>query len=77
MKVYKGIRKELKSYGNGLDEKEEVIVLTKTDIVSDEKLVAKKIKEFEKLGKKVLSVTLYDNESVKKLGKEILAELKK
>ena len=77
MKVYKNIRKELKSYGNGLEEKEEVIVLTKTDVVDDPKIIAKKVKEFEKLGNKVLTVSLYDDGSVKAFAKELHLLLKK
>ncbi len=77
MKVYKEIRKELKAYGNGLEEKDEVILLTKTDTVEDPKIIAKKVKEFEKLGKTVLTVTLYDTASVKALEKELAGMLKK
>lgn len=67
---YETIRKELKDYGQDLDEKEEVIILSKTDIVS-EKEVKEVRKEFEKLGKKVLEATILDDESVKKLGESI------
>ena len=68
MKVYKEIRNELASYGNGLEEKEEIILLSKTDVLPEderEKIIAKKIKEFEKLGKQVYTITLYDDASVK------------
>jgi GTP-binding protein len=68
MKVYKEIRNELATYGNGLDEKEEIILLTKTDVLPEDTrdaMVAKKIKEFEKLGKKVYAITLFDDASVK------------
>lgn len=85
MKVYKEIRKELKTYGNGLDEKDEVIVLTKTDVVKDGptklttagKLIAKKVKEFEKLGKPVFVLSLYDDASIKHLRDEWVKLLKK
>lgn len=77
LKIYKEIRKELKAYGNGLDEKEEVILLTKTDVAPNPALITKKIKEFEKLGKKVLTVSLYDSTSIKQLEKELIAILKK
>ncbi len=71
MKVYKEIRNELKTYGDGLDEKEEVILLTKTDVVGDEKAIAKKKKEFEKLGRKVFTISLYDDESIKAFSDEL------
>jgi GTP-binding protein len=50
MAVYKQIRKELGAYDKSMFEKEEIIVLTKTDMVT-EKVVEKIKKEFEKLGK--------------------------
>jgi GTP-binding protein len=76
MKVYKEIRKELKTYGEGLDKKEEIIVLTKTD-TTDEKTIAKKIKEFEKLEEPVFTVSLYDDASVKKFSDSLVKLLRK
>lgn len=63
---YKEIRKELKKYGHGLDDKEEIIILTKSDTV-DEKIIKKKITEFKKITKKVFVLSLYDDKMVKKL----------
>src|SRR3989338_582378 len=72
MKSYKEVRKELLKYdkslslgADGLSEKEEIIILTKTDVV-DEKIVAKKIKDFQKISKNVFAVSLYDDKMVKK-----------
>jgi GTP-binding protein len=76
MKVYKEIRTELKKYdknlgfekGEGLSDKDEIILLTKTDVLPEkdkEKIVAKKVKEFEKTGNPVYTISLYDDESVK------------
>lgn len=75
MTVYKQIRKELGVYDKTLLEKDEIIVLTKTDMVT-EKVVDKVKKEFEKLGKPVLTLTLYDNASIKAFMKELAKELK-
>lgn len=84
LKVYKEIRKELEVYdkknslGNdGLSEKDEIIILTKTDVVEDEKIIAKRVKEFEKINKKVFVISLYDDKSVKKLRDELVKILKK
>jgi GTP-binding protein len=77
MKVYKEIRKELSAYGQGLDEKEEVILLTKTDVIDDPKAIAKKVKEFEKLGKEVFTISLYDSASVEAFKKELIKMLAK
>ena len=84
MKTYKEIRKELEKYDkknnlgeDGLSKKEEIIVLTKTDIVEDNKIIEKKKKEFEKLGEKVFSLSLYDDASVKNFRDELIKILKK
>ncbi|MBP6884241.1 MAG: GTPase ObgE [Candidatus Pacebacteria bacterium] len=80
MKAYKEVRNELESYGNGLNEKEEIILLTKTDVLPDdekEKIVVKKLKEFQKLGNTVYTISLYDDSSIKTFGDEILRFLKK
>lgn len=84
LKTYKEIRKELEIYdqknnldSDGLSEKNEIIVLTKTDIVEDKKLIAKKIKEFEKLGKPVFTLSLFDDESVKVFQDELIKILRK
>lgn len=76
MKVYKQIRGELEKYGKGLAEKEEIILLTKTD-VSDEKTIATKVKEFKKLKKPVFTISLYDDASVKEFGDELVKILRK
>lgn len=75
MKVYKDIRKELEKYDKELAEKDEIIILTKTD-ATDEKTIDKKIKEFKKLKKPVFAITLYDNTSVKEFGDELIKILK-
>lgn len=84
MKVYKEIRKELEKYDkknnlgeDGLSKKEEIIILTKTDTMEDPKMVDKKIKEFQKINKKVFALSLYDDASVKKFSDELTKILKK
>ncbi len=87
MKVYKEIRKELKKYdknlssekdGTGnLSDKDEIIILTKSDVVDDKKIVDKAVKAFEKLDKKVFVLSLYDDKMVKKFSDELIKILKK
>jgi len=89
MKKYKIIRKELGAYDKTLLEKKEVIILTKTDVMSDEKKIEKIKKEFEKLparphdnsragGRKpVFTLSLYDDASVKNLTDELVKLLRK
>jgi len=72
---YKTIRKELENYNKTLVEKEEVIILSKTDIASENEV--KKVEgEFEKIGKKVLTVTILDDDSIKKLSDSVSKILK-
>lgn len=73
---YRTIRDELKKYGQGLDEKEETIILTKTDMI-DEKEVQKAIKKLNKYNKDILTVTVLDDDSIKKLSDEIVKRLRK
>lgn len=72
MKVYKEIRKELERYdknlglGNdGLSQKDEIIILTKSDVVESLKIIEREKNKFEKLGKKVFVLSLFDDKSVK------------
>lgn len=72
MKSYKEIRKELGIYDKTLLEKDEVIILTKTDVLDLSNRTTKKSfekikKDFEKLGKPVFTLTLYDDASIKNL----------
>ena len=84
LKSYKEIRKELAKYDknldlgeDGLSQKEEIIILTKSDVVDDAKFIAKKIKEFKKLSKNVFALSLYDDKIVKKFNDALLKILKK
>jgi GTP-binding protein len=74
--VYKTIRSELSQYGQGLDEKEETIILTKTDAV-DEKTIAGAIKKISKYNKDILTVSILDDAAVKTVGDEIVKRLRK
>ncbi len=76
MKTYKEIRKELDAYSDELTAKEEVIILTKTDVVEDKKFIDKKVKEFQKLKKPVFVLSLFDDTSVKNLVDEFVKLLR-
>ena len=67
---YCSTRKELEKYGNGLSEKREIIILTKTDLVNVD-VVKKACGTLSKYNKDILEVTVLDDESVKKLGQEL------
>ncbi len=84
IKVYKQIRKELEKYDknlglkeDGLATKEEIIILTKTDVIDNSKVVAKQVADFKKLGNKVFVLSLYDDKSVKSFQDSLIKILKK
>jgi len=72
---YQTIRKELENYSKDLVQKREIVILSKTDVSSEEKVLSLK-KEFEKLDKEVLTVTILDDQSVKDLSDSIINTLK-
>lgn len=73
--VYLTIRKELEKYGQGLTDKKEVIILSKTDAV-DVAAVAKAREILSKHNSDILETTILDDASVKKIGEEIVGRLK-
>lgn len=62
-KAYSTVRNEFEQYNTSLLEKPEIILLTKTDI-SDEKTIKSNIKLLEKRGKKVLTCSIYNPETL-------------
>ena len=76
VKAYQAVRGELEKYGNGLAEKREVIILTKTDLV-DAKAVIVARKALKKLNPNILEVSVLDDASIKKIGEEIVQLLRK
>lgn len=72
--TYNVVRKELEKYGEGLLDKKEVILLTKTDLV-DEKVLAKAHKSLAKDGRKVFEVSVLDDAAIKKLTGELTKQL--
>ena len=64
--AYKTIRKELGQFDRELLDKKELIVLTKIDLIKDEKIIKKIIKKMQKINPNTIAVTIYDNNSVKK-----------
>lgn len=84
MKSYKEIRKELEKYDksldlgkDGLSNKEEIIILTKSDVIDDPKVITKVVKAFEKLNKKVFVLSLFDDKMIKKFSDALIKILKK
>lgn len=82
--TYKEVRKELEKYDKklklgteGLSSKNEIIILTKTDVIDDPKFIDKTVKAFEKLDKKVFTLSLFDDKMVKKFNDALAKILKK
>ncbi|HSE34938.1 MAG TPA: GTPase ObgE [Candidatus Paceibacterota bacterium] len=74
--AYQAIRAELTAYSDELAEKDEIIVLTKTDCV-DDATIAKAKKKMEKHGKPVFAITILDDVSVKNFADELVKLLRK
>jgi len=69
-KDYSTVRKEFEQYNTSLLDKPEIILLTKTDLASDETIKAN-IKLLQKKGKKVLPASIYSPETLVLLKKEL------
>lgn len=67
---YNKVKKEFEEFNVELNEKREIILLTKKDLVSEDELNAK-IAVFSKMKKTVITVSIYDEESIKKLSEVI------
>lgn len=65
---YKIIRNELELYKKELLEKPEYLFLTKTDL-ADKKSIAEESAELKKINPGVISISIYDQESIKKIQK--------
>ncbi len=76
MQAYKNIRKELESYDADLAKKDEVIILTKTDMTTPE-VVEKTLKEFKKMNKNTFVLSVYDDASVKEVSDGLVKILRK
>lgn len=73
-KTYQTVRQEFKAYNPLLLDKPEIILLTKTDLI-DAKEIKKKIKLFQKKKKKVLTCSIYNQESLDFLKQTLLSTL--
>ncbi|MDD9868217.1 MAG: GTPase ObgE [Candidatus Campbellbacteria bacterium] len=67
LEKYNSIRKEMGQYSEELLKKPEIILITKTDLVSDDK-VKSAVKLLSQTGKEVVPVSAYDDNSLKIAG---------
>lgn len=68
---YKIVRQELGNYNRALLDKEEIILLTKSDLVVPSEL-KKKLKELSKTTKAVLKLSIHDHQSLEALKKVLI-----
>ncbi len=73
--IYKTVREEFGEFDSSLLEKDEVVLLTKVDLV-DKSTVDTKLKELKKLNKKVFAISIYDENSLENL-KKIITQVQK
>lgn len=71
MKDYEIVRKELGDYDKELLDKKEIIVLTKTDLVSAEELKSK-VKNLKPANAEILLVSIHDYDQLQALKKKLL-----
>lgn len=63
VKTYQIVRNEFNEYNKALNGKPEVILLTKTDLISKKDL-EKNIKKLKKFGKDIQTISIYDQKSI-------------
>ena len=76
MGAYRTIREELEAYDDDLAKKEEIIILTKTDLV-DEQTLQNAQKELAVLKGRLFALSVYDADSVKDFSDELVKLLRK
>lgn len=71
-KSYSIVRREFEQFDKNLLDKKEIILLTKKDLIDEERL-KKSVKELKMTKKKVLPFSIYDEKALKELSKIILS----
>ncbi len=75
VETYNTVRNEFSEYNTKLLDKNEILLLTKSDLLTKEE-TGKKVKQLKKMNKKVYSINIYDDSEIKKLVPILLKELK-
>ena len=76
LEAYKIIRNELGKFDKMLLEKQEIIILTKTDLVG-EKQIKKAKKELSKVGENIYQVSVINDKEIKEFSDSLSTILKK
>lgn len=75
--AYEEVRNEIEAFGHGLADKREIIVLSKTDLVSEQECDIKKQLLINETDKEVLTVSVMDSDSLKHFSDRLSVILKK
>ena len=75
-KDYETIKKELRDYSPELAEKKEILILTKSDLVSPDEL-EKKLKTAKKINPETVVISIHDWDSLENLKKKLVQYLQK
>lgn len=67
--VYQTVRQELRAYGRGLFEKPEVVLLTKADLVGQDR-AEEAVQSFRSIGRAALVCSIHDLDSLERLAKQ-------
>lgn len=71
--AYREVRKEIEAFGHGLAQKREVVVLSKTDLLSPEEVSSSMKLLAKETGREVLSVSIADDAALKTFGDRLTA----
>jgi GTPase len=74
--AYREVRKEIEAFGHGLEKKREIVVLSKTDLVSPEECETKLQLLARETGKEVLAVSVEDPKALKTFADKLAKILK-
>lgn len=69
--TYREVHKEIELFGHGLTEKREIIVLSKTDLISSQECETKSQLLARETGREVLKVSVEDPEALKKFSDQL------
>ncbi len=73
---YLAVHDEFEKYGNEINQKQEIILLTKIDLITKEELNIKEEK-LKNLQKKIYKISIYDNDSINDIKKILINLIKK
>ena len=69
--AYREVRREVEAFGRGLSEKREIIVLSKTDLATDEECAERRAHLARETGREVLTVSVEEPAAVKAFADEL------